>query len=91
VRSAAAAGAARSTWRGRSLQLFLSGVPVSRWKSGLHLGGDLPPLTAIAASRAFISAMERSISARCSCHCGWSAPQCWQRAAGLISRPHAEH
>ncbi|WP_460806290.1 hypothetical protein [Micromonospora zhanjiangensis] len=46
---------------------------------------------AISASRAFISAMDRSI--RCTSSTDWpcSAPQCGQRGAASMSRPHEAH
>lgn len=92
------AGRRRSTRRGRLVCLtrpsptLPAWARVSRWKiAACILEASCRCSLAMAASRAFISAMDRSISARCSAHCGWWAPQRGQRTAGLISRPHEEH
>ncbi|PSK64443.1 hypothetical protein B0E53_03625 [Micromonospora sp. MH33] len=88
-------GRPRSTRRGRVACLIRSSpacARMSRWKrAACILAAICRCSRAISASRAFISAIERSISARCSAHCGWSAPQCGQTTAGLISRPHEAH
>lgn len=88
-------GRRRSTRRGRAVCLVRSSpacARMSRWKSAACIFAAICRCSAaMAASRAFISAIERSTSARCPAHWGWCAPQCGHLAAGLISRPHEEH